>query len=94
MNYTVEKDIPIPRRKQGGKAILTYPVYPFNSMELGDSFFVPNYSRDKMQRLTIAGRSYFKKMNKKLTVTTRKQDEGFRVWVVKSRYYNSGRKND
>ena len=93
MNYIVEKNIPIPKRGQGAKGVLRYPVYPYNSMSAGESFFVSNYSRDKMQRVTIAGRSYFRNMNKELTVTSRKEHDGFRVWVVQKKYYSSGRKN-
>jgi len=34
--YHIQKEIPIPDRKRGGR-----PKYPWQSMDLGDSFFVP-----------------------------------------------------
>lgn len=85
-DYKIEKNIPLkPRKRDKWK----HPSkYPFRIMEIGDSFFVPNYSRDKMMRVSTAGRSYFAKMNKYdvMTVTTRKEGTGFRVWCVARAY--------
>ena len=87
--YTIEKDIPLqPRKRNKWK---NPRKYPFNKMEIGDSFFVENYSRDKMQGVSNAGRNYFRKMGKydQVTVTVRKVDSGFRVWCVARNYQSN-----
>lgn len=39
----IEKGIPIPQTRSKGTSI-----YPFEGMEVGDSFFVPNKTRQQM----------------------------------------------
>lgn len=58
--------------------------YPFNKMNVGDSFFWEGYTREEMQKVTTAGRSYFLGMGDydKKTVSAKKQGTGFRVWVI------------
>lgn len=86
----IEKNIPIPSRQQGAPK-----KHPFKSMNVGDSFFVDNYSRVKMQLITAAGRSYYYKCrtDENLTVTARKEGTGFRVWCVEKAYFDNGRTN-
>lgn len=78
----IEKNIPLPSRKRDKWK--SPHKYPYKNMVIGDSFYVENYCREKMQRVTCAGRSYFIKMGKydKMTVTARKESTGFRVWCV------------
>ena len=83
---TIDKNIPVPTRKRDKWK--SPRKYPYKNMVIGDSFYVENYSREKMQKVTVAGRSYFKKMGKydKMTVTARKESTGFRVWCVERKY--------
>ncbi len=81
-DFTIEKNIPLQPTK---RAKWKNPrKFPFKDMVIGDSFFVDNYSRDKMQGVSNAGRAYFRKMGKydTMTVTSRKESNGFRVWVI------------
>jgi len=50
-------------------------VYPYNDMELGDSFFVPN---GKMPTVNAANYRAFKRLGWKFSA--RKIDGGIRVW--------------
>lgn len=66
--YAIEKNIPMPVGRGN---------YPFASMQVGDSFFVP---RMKAQTLSAAACGYQKKLNMKYTVRT--VDGGVRVWRI------------
>lgn len=61
------KVIPHPERKRRSK-------YPFEKMEAGDSFFLPN-------RTTFSKQHYENEYNVSLTV--RAENGGIRVWRVK-----------
>jgi hypothetical protein len=79
--FKIEKEVPIPKSQKKG---FRNTRYPFNKMEIGDSFFVENYTRESMQQVSNAGRSYFRYKGNydKVTVACRKEGTGFRVWVV------------
>lgn len=76
--YKIDQGIPIPERGRPGMI-----RWPFREMEVGESFYVGDYSRDSMRYVCNAGRNYFRKMNPGLTVCARRESTGFRVWVIK-----------
>ena len=68
MTIEVEKNIPIPPEKKRN-------VYPYKSMEVGESFFIPT---GKIQIVCNANYRTGKQLNKKFIA--RKDKEGVRVW--------------
>ena len=68
MTIEVEKNIPIPPEKKRN-------VYPYKSMEIGESFFIPT---GKIQIVCNANYRTGKQLNKKFIA--RKDKEGVRVW--------------
>jgi len=80
MAYEIEKNIQVPKDYQvRGRHI----IYPFNQMEKGDSFLIPEYSRTKMQ--CIGGAiSVFKRNHKKnWKFIKMKEGNSIRVWRIK-----------
>ena len=77
--YKIEKGIPSPRLGSGSK------VYPFNEMEVGDSFFVPYSDRDskKVQANIIVSVRNRRGLPKEFKVRTRSILTGVRCWRVK-----------
>ena len=73
MNITIEKGIEIPNQKWA--RIKRKPKYPFQEMEMGDSFFVKNDA-------ARASAHNFAKENK-VAFTSRKVDGGYRIWRIK-----------
>ena len=71
MAYEIEKDIPIPltRRPYNDR-------YPFASMDIGDSVFVPGDDG----RVVRAALNYGARNSKKFC--SRKADGGIRVWRI------------
>ena len=64
----IEKGVPIPPRDRGHRS----SKYPWATMEIGDSFFVP---KAKMgSSASIAGKRYQRKF------TTRPEGDGTRIW--------------
>lgn len=66
-SFSIEKQIPIP-----GK-------YPFDDMDVGDSFFIPPHIR--REGVNVAALRYTKTpkgLNKRFTI--RKVPDGFRCW--------------
>jgi hypothetical protein len=78
--YTVEAGIPVIERRSTQKR--TSP-FPFQSMKVGDSFLIPvkesTWGQCERQRALaiLTARSH------KITVTTRKVDNGIRVWKIR-----------
>jgi hypothetical protein len=76
--YEIEKNIPMKTR---GK-------YPFNEMEVGDSFFVPNPFHNKARQAALArnGKRYRKRAGKTQRFVTRTAVHmtatGVRIWRV------------
>jgi len=80
--FKIEKGIPVPERK--GKSFL----YPFEKMEVGDSFIFSNtYSRSIHSYASNAARNWKNhspiKGVKDWFFTTRKIDNSIRIWRVK-----------
>lgn len=73
----VEKGIPIPEEKRGGKR---YRVskYPWEQMEIGDSFFIPGCDTQQFSsRISVA------QLRTGYTFTARTAPEGVRIWRTK-----------
>ncbi|MBE2190552.1 MAG: hypothetical protein IAE63_00045 [Alphaproteobacteria bacterium] len=72
----IDKEIPIPvfPKKRGGKP----PVYPFNEMEVGDSFRVPD---DKEDSVRVAARRINRKTQKEFRALY--TEDEIRIWRVK-----------
>jgi hypothetical protein len=68
----IDKDVPIP---EWGKVKLTYP---FNEMDVGDSFVVPKEKGSSMRNCAF---HYSRRWGKEFV--TRKVKNGLRVWRTK-----------
>jgi hypothetical protein len=72
--FKIDKGVPIPSRKMGGNGGGRPPFYPCQSMDVGDSFFLPN-------------KKVFSYVSHNRKFETRKIEEngikGLRVWRVK-----------
>lgn len=78
--YTIEKNIAISQKR---KEIIRFP---FEKMEVGDSFFIPSSD----QAINAARSSLFTAIrtfnifhNKTYKILTRAQEKGLRVWRIK-----------
>jgi hypothetical protein len=70
----IEKGIPIPPKK-GGKIF-----FPFDEMEVGDSFFVPVKEKNMRRLVNNKASKYAGKSGKKFT--TRTVEGGIRCWRI------------
>lgn len=80
--YEIEKGIPIPNSIHGGGQP---PKYPFEQMEIGDSFFIPCHIKDK--KTVQSNVASARKVAPKMKFTTKYVDEipgqtGIRVWRI------------
>lgn len=80
---TIEKNIPIPALSNGGCDFGRPPKYPFLSLKLGDSFFVPGKTVTRFS----PNSSQFKKVHPEFNFTSRAAIKagvkGVRVWRIK-----------
>ena len=81
MNFKIEKNIPIPKKKGNTKGNLTgcIPLYPFDDMLIGDSFFVPATEKRK---INIANSLRLSAKSRNAKVTVRFVEGGLRVWKI------------
>jgi len=83
MNFTIEKGVPYPKKGKKG-----FVNYPFDEMEVGDSFFVPLKKGNKITSLQpqiLSNAKSYALHNKKdwTFKTSREEDEtGIRIWRV------------
>jgi hypothetical protein len=75
--FKIEKDIPLSESRSGPR-----PKYPFASMEVGDSFFIPG---DRSSRSVSGSVSHWRKSHPKQQFATRKVENGLRVWRIEDR---------
>ncbi len=75
--YRIEKDVPIPARGYGRRGG-TIPRYPWNDMEIGDSFFIPN----PITQDYISGARHYAQRGLKRKFITRIVEGGIRVWRI------------
>lgn len=72
----IDKGIPIPRRKRGGRGPRR-PIYPWDSMEIGDSFLAEGLTQIHMTAVcAYAARKFGARF------TTRKVEGGVRIWRI------------
>ena len=75
MTFTIEKGVPLPEHKKRYEK-----KYPFETMEIGDSFVVP-IAPDKSPSGLFSSISQAKK-RLNINLTTARVDGGIRVWRV------------
>ncbi len=75
MSYAIEKDVPLPARK-----IARRSPYPFQEMEIGDSFLVP-LEKDKSPSAIYASISNAKKRFN-INLTSARTEAGIRIWRI------------
>lgn len=72
MSFSIEKDVPLPEKNVRGK-------YPFDQMEVGDSFFVVN--KDTTQMSALCKRAGKRLEGRFVTAKVEKDGQsGVRVW--------------
>lgn len=84
MTIAIEKNIPLPGKRAGaGNA------YPFDDMEVGDSFSVPfsgeswgKWGDKSVSRVSAACAAYSKKHNRKFVTRTFKHEGIIRCWRI------------
>ena len=69
MNFEIEQNVVMPEK---------HARYPFNQMEVGDSFFVPEGANTPRQNTSSAASYAGHRLGRKFT--TRLVDGGVRVW--------------
>jgi hypothetical protein len=69
--FKISKDIPAPSRRR-------FHLYPFQTLEVGESFFVPN------GYIQLAGSANTRYAPKRFTARTRTEEgvKGIRVWRI------------
>jgi len=85
MIYDIEKGQKIPNINYRSRR-----KYPFEKMNIGDSFFVPlgdlSHSKDPLNVVSGAASAYGRRKGKKFTTRTMKDNDnvavGFRVWRI------------
>ena len=70
--YKIEKGVILPNLSVGGK-------YPYSSMEIGDSFFVPSSDASTP---TVRQRAYQYGREAGMKFRTRSEKNGLRVWRI------------
>jgi hypothetical protein len=73
--YKIDKNVPIKPKGSGGKSC----KYPFDAMEVGDSFFL--LKKNEALRARSAAANYGREHNRKFTVRIFK--DGYRCWRTK-----------
>lgn len=73
--FKIEKGVPIPPRKIQSK-------YPWDQMDIGDSFFVPSTSGYKLSKIQSNAYAYGIKITPKRKFVIRTLEKGFRIWRV------------
>ena len=69
-DFTIEKDIPLPDRRKGGRPRL----YRWEDMEVGDSVLVGCYETAKM------GQEWARRHQRRFTYQKQLDGSGWRVW--------------
>jgi len=73
MLYRIEKGIPAPSRCS----------YPWEEMQSGDSFFVPNPSPGKARSIATAGCAFCRRNRPDHRVSVHAVEGGTRYWMLK-----------
>lgn len=75
MSYKIEKNIQIPLKRTR--------KYPFDEMEVGDSFMIEGYTPKKIVSITSSANSFCKTHRNGWKFTVRKIEGDIRIWRVK-----------
>ncbi len=78
MTFTVEKGVPLPALRAGRP-----PKYPWRGMSVGDSFFVPGYSREMHNNLIRSAAQALGSGRVATRKLTENDEVGVRVWRLK-----------
>lgn len=79
MEYTIEKDIPLPDSQKGRRL-----TYPFADMNVGDSFEFEGDSKKRVSAVNSARSWALRQKNNWLFVTTLYSKKGtVRIWRIK-----------
>lgn len=78
MAYEIEKNVPVPRQSRN---------FPFDQMEVGDSFLVTCELPEDKKRTEVQIRNAFSSWKKKnedklVSCVLRSTDDGIRCWVL------------
>jgi len=79
--YTVEKDVPMLNVPRGGRPC----KYPFNEMNIGDSFLVPFSDLEGLPKPRVkiwSAASYYGSRHSVKFSVHKINEEGYRVWRV------------
>lgn len=80
-DFNIEKNIPLPRKTKRGVI-----SYPFDKMDVGDSFLVPYKERLKStlaSQVHSNAKSYVLRSKLNWVFSTRQEEDGVRIWRVK-----------
>ena len=80
--YKVEKGVKMERKRSASAR------FPFDKMEIGDSFFIPKGDQDPLTvgpTIYAASNSYNKTHGTKIKVAIRKDTDGVRVFRIEDR---------
>lgn len=77
MKFKIDKGVEIPGRPANGRG--RKAIYPWEEMEVGDSFFIEYEGDKRRQYASIAGHAS-KRYGKKFTART--FDNGVRIWRI------------
>ena len=83
--FTVENGIPLNDKNHRGRMPKTSMSFPWESMQVGDSFFVPVGSHDMvrlMNKITASGRAFFGTGCVSARSVKEGLGHGIRVWRV------------
>lgn len=69
--YKIEKNVPLASKQS----------YPFDQMESGDSFLIPETDSKKIGYIRAQLNQIKRTMPNKV-ISTRKEDSGLRVWLI------------
>ena len=79
MSYDIQKDIPMPGRRSGGKA----SKYPFADMEEGDSFVIPAEEGRRISAVRAAIDNWRKRHDMRIRFRARQLEDGaIGVWRI------------
>ena len=84
--FKIEKGIPLPEPRRGSQNS-DRVAYPFATMRVGDSFFIPTKGptaarRAEMRRVLAASYKFKRRTNYAVAFSTRSFSDGVRVWRV------------
>lgn len=75
--FKIEKNIPIFAKREGAKQKIQ-SKYPYDRLEIGDSFFVPEHIKTKKSMAAVHG--YYQRNFKHKKFTRRTLAKGTRIW--------------